>query len=187
MAKKKVKKPENQTSGDADVEQLAEALGRVRNPAVRYFTALPPLETSCQRTFSGGKPSGNSRLQQQTVEMHSTISRIRVRPLERQHGWIRRIDGVPIEEIRGTLDDIIPATARDLKTEESVRKRRTRNRWRRNAVNRDRKTARCRQTRRGVVLRLDGNHIRRIRIRHARLPRKQSGHRINARCRRGIH
>lgn len=40
MAKKKEQQPETQTNGDADVEQLAEALGRIRNPAVRYFLCM---------------------------------------------------------------------------------------------------------------------------------------------------
>ncbi|HVZ70116.1 MAG TPA: hypothetical protein VG891_11685 [Rhizomicrobium sp.] len=42
MAKKNAKrKPANQDMiGDADVEQLSEALARVRNPAVRYFLCM---------------------------------------------------------------------------------------------------------------------------------------------------
>ena len=42
MAKKKTdQQPANrETLGDADVEQLSEALARIRNPAVRYFLCM---------------------------------------------------------------------------------------------------------------------------------------------------
>ena len=41
MAKKKAaQKTTNQDVGDTDVEHIAEALGRVRNPAVRYFLCM---------------------------------------------------------------------------------------------------------------------------------------------------
>ena len=42
MAKKKTdQKPATQdVLGDADVEQLSEALARIRNPAVRYFLCM---------------------------------------------------------------------------------------------------------------------------------------------------